>query len=335
MPKPMLLPVVILTLGIVLIFSCSERSEITNSSNLIQIESAQFNAEGLIKSASYQTGQVLQGVNQVGMNQLSRTGCDNYPFVDPVYSWPHEYMDLTFMGFPGYEPSQGYVQMEGSSSLIWYPFMIALPDPATSINWDVLDNEHWEDWYLMYRAIGCTIFLFDDEMNLLASFETVTNSDWQNVTHYAPDNSAFKYIGIVGKYSEDETDPYAALYARFKNVTLCWAQPCAMPELTLDASQTTIWPPNHKTISVYYSGNITNDCGDAEYELLDEYGELTYSGTLEPGDYNLALDLVASRQGTDKDGRKYTFTLTTSNDVGSATESVDVTVLHSFRKQKR
>jgi len=325
-------PISILIFSLLIILSCSESDNITNPN---QVQGLSINQNGFIESVSFIEGSSLEPGRDSRPSQLARTGCDFYPFVDPAYSWPHEYLDLQFMEFPGYEVSLSYVQMESSSTLTWYPMMIALPDPAESITWDLLDNENWEEWYVgsgYYRAIGCTVYLFDDQMQLLDEYETEANSDWQTYTFSAPGT---RYIGIVGKYSEDVTNPYAASYVRFNNVTICYAPPCSVPEVSLEASQSIIWPPNHHVISVNFSGSITNNCGDATYELLDEYNELNYSGTLEPGDYSLDLDLIASRLGNDQDGRTYTFTISAGNDVGSDSESLNVVVLHDKGKKKK
>ena len=322
----------IFMLSLFMIMSCSEGENITNSN---QVQGFTINNDGFIESVSFMESSDLESGREIRPAQLARTGCDLYPFVDPAYSWPHEYLDLQFMQFPGYEVSQGNVQMEGTSTITWYPMMIALTDYAASITLDMLDNENWEEWFVgsgFYRSIGCFVFLFDDQMQLLAEYETDSNSDWQSYTFAS---TGIKYVGFVGKYSEDAPNPYASSFVRFNNVTICYAPPCSTPEVSLTASQLTIWPPNHNTVSVNFSGTITNDCGNAEYDLLDEYGELSYTGTLAPGDYSLDLDLIATRNGNDRDGRAYTFTVSSSNDVGSAIESIDVVVLHDKGKKKK
>ncbi|MFC2083578.1 hypothetical protein ACFLS9_00830 [Bacteroidota bacterium] len=148
-------------------------------------------------------------------------------------------------------------------------------------------------------------------------------SDWTKLEFYA-DGHVSKMNLLLNDYP---------IYINNLKIGNC-TNVCFAPSVTLEASHTEIWPPNNKEVGVTFSGFLVNDCGNAEYELVDEYGEYTYSGTIEPGDYEVTLNLVASREGKDKDGRNYTFTVTTSNDNGSATESVNVVVPHDKGKKK-
>ena len=86
------------------------------------------------------------------------------------------------------------------------------------------------------------------------------------------------------------------------------------------ANPSTLWPPNQKMVTVVFEGSVTSA---GSYELTDEYGELTYSGQLQLGSggtYSVELDLKAARNGNDKTGRIYTFTVTTPG--GSASTLV-------------
>ena len=79
----------------------------------------------------------------------------------------------------------------------------------------------------------------------------------------------------------------------------------------------TLWPPNEKIVTVVFTGSIITS---GSYTLTDEYGEFTYTGILSAGQYSVALDLRAARNGNDKTGRIYTFTVTTPK--GSASTPV-------------
>lgn len=102
------------------------------------------------------------------------------------------------------------------------------------------------------------------------------------------------------------------------------------PTVTLTASDTILWPPNKKWKSVTFSGTLS-DYTVATYTLTDEYGKISYVGTLTGATFSVPLNLKAERKGKDKDGRTYTFTVTA---VGSLTvsASVDVVVPHDKKK---
>lgn len=72
--------------------------------------------------------------------------------------------------------------------------------------------------------------------------------------------------------------------------------------------------------------------GSAKYTLADEYNICSTKGVLSEN-YNVSLPLVASRLGTDMDGRVYTFTVTATNGGGvSVTGVATSTVPHDQRK---
>lgn len=103
------------------------------------------------------------------------------------------------------------------------------------------------------------------------------------------------------------------------------------PTVTLTASDTILWPPNKKWKSVTFSGTLS-DYTVATYALTDEYGKISYVGTLTGATFSVPLKLKAERKGKDKDGRTYTFTVTA---VGSLTvsASVDIVVPHDKKKK--
>lgn len=102
------------------------------------------------------------------------------------------------------------------------------------------------------------------------------------------------------------------------------------PKVTLTASDTILWPPNKKWKTVTFSGTIPSGF-TATYALTDEYGKISYVGTLTGTTFSVPLNLKAERKGTDKDGRTYTFTVTA---IGSLTVSASVDVVVSHDKKK-
>lgn len=95
------------------------------------------------------------------------------------------------------------------------------------------------------------------------------------------------------------------------------------PTVTVTASDTLLWPPNKKWKTVTFSGTLS-DYTTATYILTDEYGKISYNGTLTGATYSVSLQLKAERKGKDKDGRTYTFTVTA---VGSLTVSKSINVI--------
>lgn len=107
------------------------------------------------------------------------------------------------------------------------------------------------------------------------------------------------------------------------------------PAVTVSASPTTIWPPNHKMVSVTVSGTITDnlsgvDSTSAAFAVADEYGSVQPSGPVSlgaGGSYSFKVSLQASRNGNDQDGRQYVITVRAQDlagNVGSAATTVTV-----------
>lgn len=72
--------------------------------------------------------------------------------------------------------------------------------------------------------------------------------------------------------------------------------------------------------------------GSLTYKLTDEYGVYTKDYTLS-SNFTLPLQLMASRLGTDMDGRNYTFTITATNGAGTSVHASTVSnVPHDQRK---
>ena len=78
---------------------------------------------------------------------------------------------------------------------------------------------------------------------------------------------------------------------------------------------------------------FTVNVGSASYQLTDEYGESCYSGSLSDGSLGIPMSLRASRDGSELDGRAYTFTVTATNGGGtSVSNSATSIVPHDQRK---
>jgi uncharacterized lipoprotein YddW (UPF0748 family) len=95
-----------------------------------------------------------------------------------------------------------------------------------------------------------------------------------------------------------------------------------MPETTIDASASELWPPNGRTVLVAVAGDATDQgTGLARIvvQVIDEYGtvepivspvEAGGAGTLR---WKVGVPLVAARREDDKDGRTYTLLVTISD----------------------
>lgn len=109
------------------------------------------------------------------------------------------------------------------------------------------------------------------------------------------------------------------------------------PAITVSSNPTTLWPPNGKMVSVTIAGTITDagsgvNASTATYAVTDEYGSAQPSGKVtlgSNGNYSFTIQLQASRDGNDKDGRKYTITVKAQDNAGtSGSASTVVTVPH-------
>jgi hypothetical protein len=109
------------------------------------------------------------------------------------------------------------------------------------------------------------------------------------------------------------------------------------PIITVAASPATLSPPNGKLRTVTVSGTITdgsNGSGvqedSAAYQVIDEYDQIEPSGdvTLGPnGEYTFTVQLPASRNGNDRDGRRYTIEVSATDHAGNeGATSATVTV---------
>jgi hypothetical protein len=106
------------------------------------------------------------------------------------------------------------------------------------------------------------------------------------------------------------------------------------PTLSIAATPDTLWPPNGNTIPVTVEGTITDSESGVEtdrvtYTVKDEYGLIQPSGyvTLKAdGSYAFTIDLQASRNATDNNGRQYKITVSAKDNAGD-TRSADAFVI--------
>jgi probable HAF family extracellular repeat protein len=105
------------------------------------------------------------------------------------------------------------------------------------------------------------------------------------------------------------------------------------PTITVAASPATLSPPNGKLVPVTVSGAITDEgsgVSSAAYQVTDEYGQIQPSGNITPGvdgEYAFTIELQASRDAKDKDGRRYTIKVSATDEAGNeGSKSATVTV---------
>lgn len=112
----------------------------------------------------------------------------------------------------------------------------------------------------------------------------------------------------------------------------------AFSEIT--SSDDVIHTRNNKQVTIEFMGSVTSPEGcslsDVSYQFSDEYSELDATGQVETeddGSFTVAVPMVASRKGTDKDGRVYTMTFSATNEAGvKISEETKIVVSHDNRK---
>jgi len=109
----------------------------------------------------------------------------------------------------------------------------------------------------------------------------------------------------------------------------------------LSNQQATITPRNNKPYAVSITGQLAMDdnCSlqDAWYQLTDEYGELDAKQPLsidKDGNFSTSIEILASRKGNDKDGRKYTVVFSAENEAGiGESQATSIIVSHDNGKK--
>jgi hypothetical protein len=110
------------------------------------------------------------------------------------------------------------------------------------------------------------------------------------------------------------------------------------PEVLVFADPLMLWPPNHKVIPVHIFGTAVDQGSGIQrihIDVIDEYGEFepTVQDILPEeiidGYWERTIQLLASRDGNDEDGRIYTIKITVSDNLGNITvREVEVIVPH-------
>jgi hypothetical protein len=107
------------------------------------------------------------------------------------------------------------------------------------------------------------------------------------------------------------------------------------PAITIAATPETLWPPNGKLVPVTIAGTIT-DAGSgvnpstAAYVVTDEYRQVQPKGSVAlraDGSYAFTIQLQASRNGNDRDGRQYIITVSAQDTVGNTGSAATVVIV--------
>jgi hypothetical protein len=95
------------------------------------------------------------------------------------------------------------------------------------------------------------------------------------------------------------------------------------PVITITATPDTLWPPNGKLVPVTIAGTIMaagSGVSTATYAVTDEYERVQPKGSVflkSDGSYAFTIQLQASRNGNDKDGRQYIITISAQDKAGN------------------
>jgi hypothetical protein len=112
------------------------------------------------------------------------------------------------------------------------------------------------------------------------------------------------------------------------------------PVITVAPTPKLLWPPNGAMVPVTISGSITDaesgvDAHSLTFSVRDEYGEVQPAGAITlgaGGTFSVTVSLRAARQGSDRDGRRYTAVVRANDNAGNqGSSSAVVTVPHDRR----
>ena len=147
-------------------------------------------------------------------------------------------------------------------------------------------------------------------------------------------------VDAVGNSRTYSTAELARLGFPTELVVVGQAEDITPPAITVFAIPAILWPPNGKMVPVTISGTIKDaesgvNASTAAYAVKDEYGLIQPRGhitTLDAaGHYAFMIQLQASRNGNDRDGRQYTITVRAVDDEGyEGSGTAIVTVPHDL-----
>jgi hypothetical protein len=113
----------------------------------------------------------------------------------------------------------------------------------------------------------------------------------------------------------------------------------AWPKIIVGATPSILWPPNGKLVTVTVSGSIRDEAGGSgvdadstDFFVVDQYHRVQPTGSVTlagDGSYSFTVQLEASRDGNDPNGRRYTIAVNASDNAGNGCEATAyVTVPH-------
>lgn len=101
--------------------------------------------------------------------------------------------------------------------------------------------------------------------------------------------------------------------------------PQTPPTVTCTATPTSLWPPDGKPVTVTVSGTVNAgtqaiSTGGTTFAVVDEYQQVQPSGSFTVdggGNFSFTVELIASRDGNDKDGRTYRIDSIARDNIGN------------------
>ncbi len=106
------------------------------------------------------------------------------------------------------------------------------------------------------------------------------------------------------------------------------------PDVTISATPSILWPPDRKPVEVIINGSSLDALSGIStkvFTFTDEYNEVKTSLL----NFGQAIELIAWRNGDDKDGRIYTIrVVVTDNANNSTTKDTVITVPHDIKDRK-
>ena len=109
------------------------------------------------------------------------------------------------------------------------------------------------------------------------------------------------------------------------------------PTISMGATPSILWPPNGKLVTVTVSGTIQDNPGGSGvnphntcFFVVDQYGKIQPSGRVtlaSDGSYSFTVQLQASRDDNDPNGRRYTIDVSASDNNGNTPASAVAKVI--------